>query len=79
MVLATVRVLFKVTPVLKNFPPDRKQGRLNKMNFTVECMFALSLLLRIGLDPFSFSFRFLSPFKKKKKKPRGAPVFNLET
>ena len=38
------------------------------MNFTVECMFALSLLLRIGLEPFYFIFSFLSPFKKKKKK-----------
>ena len=63
--------------MLKNFPPDRKQGRENKMNCTVECMFALSLLLKIGLDPFSLSFKFWSPFKK--TKTQRCTGFNLET
>jgi len=48
---------------------QRKQGRENKINFPIEGMLVLSLVLLMGLDPFSLSVRISIPFKNQTETP----------
>lgn len=48
---------------------QRRQGRENKINFPIEGMLVLSLVLPMGLDPFSLSVRISVPFKNQTKIP----------